>query len=339
MSKDLTILRDEIDSLDRDIIKLLELRQKLVEEVAHYKLKHRLGLEHKDREQQVIDKLHGLLDDPWLQHEVKNIYSPIFKASKYRQNSIFVKALESFSKMKVGILGMGHFGDLLNTVFRTYLEDATVNYWDINEDLRNCELEELGKSDYLFICVPISSFRAALKQMSEFLDDHTVVVDICTVKVYPVMWMKEIFGENRAIIASHPMFGPQSTDNGKRFEGLNLMLHNVSSTDEMYDQLKQFWMRLGLNIVEITPEEHDRFAAYTINYNHLIGRVGERVGIEKTPIDTEGFKVIHNALHYVTNDTWQLFCDMQQYNPYAREMRMKVIEALQHIHTQLEELE
>ena len=78
----------------------------------------------------------------------------------------------------------------------------------------------------------------------------------------------------------------------------------------------------------MTPEEHDRYGAYSINYTHLIGRIGERIGIRETPIDTQGFIVIRDVMQYVVNDRMELFFDMQRYNPYAAEMIVHVKQAL-----------
>ena len=94
---------------------------------------------------------------------------------------------------------------------------------------------------------------------------------------------------------------------------------------------------MGVQVVEMTPEEHDRYAAYSINYNHLMGRIGENIGIQSTPIDTQGFRVIYNALQYVTSDTWELFRDMQNRNPFANEMREKVMSAIQDIEFRLQQ--
>ena len=92
---------------------------------------------------------------------------------------------------------------------------------------------------------------------------------------------------------------------------------------------------MGVNIVEITPEEHDHYAAYTINYNHFIGRLGQLVGIRPTPIDTRGFRIMYKALEYVTHDTWELFYSMQHFNPYSEEMIERVSECVRELEQKL----
>lgn len=188
-------------------------------------------------------------------------------------------------------------------------------------------LQEVAKTDLLILCVPISAMTVTLKKIKPLLEATTTVIDVCSVKIKPVQWMKKILGK-QPMIASHPMFGPQSTRNGTEFLGLNMMLYNISASQKTYNLYKGFWKQLGVNIVEITPQQHDRDAAYTINYNHLVGRLGQAIGIRPTPIDTKGFSVIYEALEYVLHDSWQLFSDMQNFNPYAKGMRQKVLQAL-----------
>jgi len=197
-------------------------------------------------------------------------------------------------------------------------------------------LAEVCSCQIVIPAVPISEMLSILKQINPLLGKDSTVMDVCSVKVMPVKWMKQELKKGTPIIASHPVFGPDSTRSGKELKGTNLMISNISAKTELYDSIKDFWRECGVNVVEITPEEHDHFSAYTINYNHLIGRIGELVGIKPTPVDTKGFKVIYEALQYVTNDSWQLFYDMQNFNPYAREMRKKVAAAVAEIERRLE---
>jgi prephenate dehydrogenase len=52
-------------------------------------------------------------------------------------------------------------------------------------------------------------------------------------------------------------------------------------------------------------------------------------------IDTEGYKRLLHVLGVVENDTWQLFEDMNRYNPYATETRQAFLNAVEKIHAKL----
>lgn len=242
------------------------------------------------------------------------------------------------TQITIGIVGYGRFGKVLHKALQKGWKDAFVMVFSKSKPKDNktfFDFKELEKCNLAVPCVPISAFKQTLKEIKPLLADKVTVMDVCSVKIMPVKWMREVLGRKASIIASHPVFGPDSSRQGTDFSGLNLMIANVSADKGLYLQVKNFWKSLGVNIIEITPEEHDRYSAYTMNYNHLIGRIGQLVGIKPTPIDTTGFKVIYDALTYVINDSWELFVDMQRYNPYSKEMRDKVKQALLTIETKI----
>ena len=53
--------------------------------------------------------------------------------------------------------------------------------------------------------------------------------------------------------------------------------------------------------------------------------------IEKQRIMTRGYEALLQVSENVTHDTWQLFLDMQRFNPYAKSERKKILQALEKI--------
>lgn len=340
-SSDLKLLREKIDYLDLKIIEYLQERMNVAREVAHYKIEKKMPLTHPVREQEVLQSLKSHVTNDALRSKIEDLYELIFQCSKKEQTSVFLKYLDRYkAPQSIGIIGCGHFGSMLLSLFKRVLPSCELRVYDRDSSkilARQASLEESVDSQWLILAVPIPAFKDVLKTIKPLISKDTLIIDVCSVKVYPVQWMREILGDSHQIVASHPMFGPQSTLNGSDYEDLNLMLHNVSADLDTYRHYREFWKLMGVNIVEITPEEHDKYAAYTINYNHFIGRIGEMVGINPTPIDTRGFRVIYKALNYVTQDTWELFYSMQNYNPYSMEMRQRVAACLAELQAKLAE--
>jgi len=353
MKDSLELARKEIDECDHQLVKLLEKRLDLAGRVAKIKeTKSKISLTDPQREKEMIHRLVNTTEHQVLRSEIPQIFSICMEMSKRVRIIRHQKEKNRYlPSLVLGIIGMGNFGTMLAETFRNHWPQAELRIFDQGKQSENqleqtrleqtsletSSLEKTCQADLLFCCVPISEFESCLQTISPHLDENTTVIDVCTVKVYAVETMNRIL-KGKRMIASHPMFGPQSTKMGTDFFGLNLVSHNLSAPAFIFDVFNQFWSNLGVQTIELTPEEHDRFAAYSINYNHLVGRIGEQIGLQTTPIDTRGFKVIYDAMHYVTNDTWQLFNDMQTYNPFANEMRKKVVKALKDIEKKLQEV-
>jgi prephenate dehydrogenase len=98
---------------------------------------------------------------------------------------------------------------------------------------------------------------------------------------------------------------------------------------------KETFASLGLRVVQMSAEEHDREAAFTQGITHVIGRVLKDMDLQPSPIATVGYKKLLEIVDQTCNDPWQLFLDLQQYNPYTRQMRQKLQNSFQRILTKL----
>lgn len=97
-----------------------------------------------------------------------------------------------------------------------------------------------------------------------------------------------------------------------------------------------FFEQIGLRTVTMSPDEHDRLAAYSQGVTHYVGRLLEQLELHATPIDIEGFKILRSLIAQTCNDSWELFHDLQTYNGYTLEMRQKLEQALEHVNKKLE---
>jgi prephenate dehydrogenase len=76
-----------------------------------------------------------------------------------------------------------------------------------------------------------------------------------------------------------------------------------------------------LKVLKITPEEHDKIGAYTQGVTHFIGRVLSRLNLEPHSMGTKGYHALLEIMQQTCNDPFQLFLDLQNYNPYTSVMR------------------
>jgi len=193
--------------------------------------------------------------------------------------------------------------------------------------IRQVTLEEAATADLVFLTVPISAVRDTLQRLAPYLGPRTTVVDTCSVKVYPVTEMERILPADAGIIACHPMFGPDSALT--RTDLLPVIIWPVRDRHQRYHGLREVFGRLRMRIVEMTPEEHDREAAFTQGITHLIGRLLAEMELQPSEIATLGYRRLLQVMEQTCNDPVQLFQDLQRYNGHTREMRRQFAQALE----------
>lgn len=240
--------------------------------------------------------------------------------------------------MEVGVYGLGRFGAFWARELARYHTVKVYNRSDrpLPEGVVSCSLEEVCLTETLFLCTAINSLPDVLKQIAPLLGPGTLVADTCSVKVYPSQWMKEILPPEVPLLATHPMFGPDSGKNGTA--GLPLVLHPLRHSQEQAAHWKKlFETQMGLQVLEMTPEAHDKTAAYTQGITHLIGRVLGELHLESHPMATKGYRSLLEIVQQTCNDPYQLFLDMQNFNPYTREMRLQVRDSFTRIQSTLED--
>lgn len=244
--------------------------------------------------------------------------------------------------MQIGVYGLGRFGSFWAACLKRHVADARVVAFSrsahtVPDGVELVSEDEVLSSDYIFYCVSISSFEKVLRLTAPKIRKGAVVMDTCSVKTYPASWMMECLGKDYSLIATHPMFGPDSGRNG--VAGLPMVLCNLTAPAEVYAAVKEMFLSWKMDILEMTPREHDKEAAYSQGVTHFVGRTLKQLGMKPTPIATQGYRSLMTIVEQTCNDPIQLFYDLQRYNPYAREMRLSLQVAIEKVLNELAEQE
>ena len=239
----------------------------------------------------------------------------------------------------IGIIGFGRFGKLtagyLAEDFDVFVFNRTDKSTEIKKTgARKASLKTVCQQKIFILCVPISTFKEVLVEIGPLLKRDVLVVDVCSVKVYPTQWMKESLPETVSILATHPIFGPDSASDS--LKNRKIFLSPIRIGKKQYQRVKTYLASKELVLIESTPEDHDEQIAISLALTHYIGRTLSEFGAAQLSIDSEGYKRLLNILDVVEHDTWQLFCDMHRYNPYAKEKRAAFMQAMQKINEQIE---
>lgn len=227
----------------------------------------------------------------------------------------------------VSIVGFGRFGKIL---YKLIKDDFIVSTFDKNQK----NIEEIYRSTVIFYAVPISNFEKVISSHRKYFKDYHILIDVLSVKMHPArVFKKYLKGTKTQALLTHPMFGPDSSKNG--FEGLPIIMDKFMTDHKTYKYWKDYFQSKNLKVIELSAQQHDKLAANSQGLTHFIGRLLDTYGIKKTSIDSLGAKKLLEVVGQTCNDTWQLFMDLQRFNPYTKQMRIKLGQTYDRIYNKL----
>ncbi len=239
----------------------------------------------------------------------------------------------------IGIIGFGRFGELTARYLSTDFSVIVSTRSNKDDKILACgarpaSFEAACRQQIVILCMPISAMQATLRQVAPQLRADALVVDVCSVKVYPVQWMRDLLPDSVSILPTHPMFGPDSAADS--LQDCKIVLCPERIATDQYERISSWLKSQGLVVIKTTAQEHDEKIAVSLSLTHFIGRSLSAFGARDLDIDTEGYKRLMHILGVVSHDTWQLFEDMHNYNPYAKQKREAFIAAMTDIHERLD---
>ncbi|MCR4326143.1 MAG: prephenate dehydrogenase/arogenate dehydrogenase family protein [Candidatus Roizmanbacteria bacterium] len=235
----------------------------------------------------------------------------------------------------ITIVGFGRFGQTLCRLLdgECQIRILTAHPKNIKPEQLpgNCrivkDVREGFMSDVIFYCVPIRDFEKVLKSHKQLLTNQ-LLIDVLSVKLHAQRVFAQVLkGTSARALLTHPMFGPDSSKEG--FAHLRIVMDQFTATKDEYQFWKAIFIKKGLTIIEMNADTHDRLAARSQGVAHLMGRTLAQFGMQETPIDTKGSKLLLELMEQTVHDSWELFEDMQTKNPYAKKMRTDMYKAVQ----------
>ncbi|MBI3984632.1 MAG: prephenate dehydrogenase/arogenate dehydrogenase family protein [Candidatus Levybacteria bacterium] len=232
---------------------------------------------------------------------------------------------------QVSIIGFGRFG---KTLYRLIKDDFKILLYNKSKiDTKGLNLSKhtfietnlsnVYKSEAVFFAVPISKFEKVIRDHGKYFTEKNLLIDVLSVKIHPQNVLeKYLKNTNIQALLTHPMFGPDSTKDG--FEKHTIILDKFKTDDANYKFWKNYFLNKKIKVIEMSAGQHDKIAANSQGLTHFIGRLLNEYKFQKSDIDSLGAKKLLDIMQQTCNDTWQLFNDLQQYNPYTKQVRVKL---------------
>lgn len=243
---------------------------------------------------------------------------------------------------QISIVGFGRFG---KTLYRLLKDDFSIVIYSRNpqtidekDEAKHTpftqDLKKIYSSTYIFYAVPISAFDEVIQSHLPFITEKNILIDVLSVKLHPMhVFTKYLKDSSIQAILTHPMFGPDSTQNG--FSGLPIIIDKFRSSDETFAFWVEYLTQKKLNVIQMSPSEHDTIAGNSQGLTHFIGRLLDEYPLTPSSIDSIGTQKLLEIREQTCNDTWQLFMDLQHFNPHTKHMRIRLGEIYDSLYNKL----
>ena len=227
----------------------------------------------------------------------------------------------------LGVVGFGQFGGLAVRTLKDHF-DVLVTDRAPGAAARAAEagvafgsLAEAAAREIVVVAVPVAAMQGVFKAIAPHLKPGALVIDVGSVKMLPAQWMTELLPGHVELVATHPLFGPQSAKDS--LKGLRFVVCPVRGA--RHEKVAAFGRSLGLTVTVTTPEEHDREMAYVQALTHLIGRSLVNLGIPDEQLKTVSYQHLLELCSLIGADTFELFTAIQTQNPFAAEVVEKFV--------------
>ncbi|AWN47855.1 prephenate dehydrogenase/arogenate dehydrogenase family protein [Methylobacterium terrae] len=233
--------------------------------------------------------------------------------------------MPSFPHSPIGLIGFGAFGRLVAEHLAPHVglrvHDPFVAEAEFAAGgVAACSLPEAAACPVVILATPVSSLAAIVRAVAPHLRPGALVLDVGSVKVRPAAIMRAGLPPDVDIVATHPLFGPQSARGGLR--GLKIAVCPVRGSRA--GRVGAFLRRaFGLDVIVTTPEAHDREAAAVQGLTHLIAKVLVAMEPLPTRMTTRSFDLVMQAVGMVRHDAPEVYHAIERENPYAAEVRRR----------------
>jgi len=188
-------------------------------------------------------------------------------------------------------------------------------------------VEVVKSADVVVLSVPIESFEEVVKEISPHIKPRQVVIDITSIKVFPVAAMHRYL-KTGLVLGAHPLFGPGA----KGVVNQNFVLTPTSDEERgLAQKIRKYLEAKGAKVSLMTPQEHDEKMAIILGLSHFIAIVSADTLLSSDKLEQPGeiggitYKVLLTLVESVISENPELYASLQMNLPNITE-----IEALFH---------
>ncbi len=108
----------------------------------------------------------------------------------------------------------------------------------------------------------------------------------------------------------------------------------MENKDKIYDFIRSGF---GLEIIEMSAEEHDKQMAWIHSLTFFVGRGLKELNLTEFELKSDYYQKLLDLVELENHHSIELFNTVQKGNPYSKEIRQRFVKKLQEINDKLDE--
>ncbi len=216
-----------------------------------------------------------------------------------------------------------------------FFAEAGVSILEIDADSSEEEKKKISGCDTIFLSVPMREIKGVSETLIKYISPGALIVENCSVKTKALKSLEETFDSRYEILGIHTMFGPDITE----LKAKNIIITRTGTSGEKAKAFENLFYKHGANIYHADIEEHDKATAFlqALCQFYALGVADVMTTLEKEVLDslhhftTPNSERTLTSIHRILSQSPLLTEDLQNENPYAKEIRNAFIERLTRI--------
>lgn len=130
-------------------------------------------------------------------------------------------------------------------------------------------------ADLVILATPVLKIPDIIKEISGGLKEGSIVIDVGSTKNFVVKEAEKSLPVNVNFVGCHPMAGSEKKGidfaRNDLFKGNHCILTRTKTTErDALLKIKNFWERLGMKVVIMSPTRHDRIVSSLSHLPHAV---------------------------------------------------------------------
>ncbi len=178
-------------------------------------------------------------------------------------------------------------------------------------------IEAVKGADRILISVPIENFEEVVKEVAPYVRNGQTVMDICSVKEYPVKVMHENL-KTEAILGTHPLFGPGA----KNIRNKSIIFTPTNPKErKIAEEFKEWFEKREAKIFFMSPRKHDELMSLILGFPHFISMIicdtllDQAEFTEAMKISGTSYKMLLTFVEAVLSEKPEFYADLHMRLP------------------------